>query len=51
MFLSAIVSYMMHVSDDESLRAAVYWLMGNLMYQSWSDVAAVLLPYSSASAS
>jgi len=44
MFLSAIVSYMMHVSDDESLRAAVYWLMGNLMYQSWSDVAAVLPP-------
>ncbi len=44
MFLSAIVSYMMHVSDDESLRAAVYWLMGNLTYQSWSDVASVLPP-------
>jgi iron complex transport system permease protein len=43
-FLSAVVSYMMHVSDDEGLRAAVYWLMGNLAYKSWSDVVAVLPP-------
>ncbi len=44
MFLGAIVSYMMHVSDDEGLRSAVYWLMGNLLYKSWSDVAAVVPP-------
>ena len=43
-FLSAIVSYMMHVSDDEGLRAAVYWLMGNLLYKGWSDVVAVVPP-------
>lgn len=39
MFLSAIVSYMMHVSDDQGLRAAVYWLMGSLLHKAWSDVA------------
>lgn len=43
-FLGAVVSYMMHVSDDEGLRAAVYWLMGNLLYKSWSDVVAVVPP-------
>ena len=43
-FLSAVVSYMMHVTDDEGLRAAVYWLMGDLLYKSWSDVAAVVPP-------
>jgi iron complex transport system permease protein len=43
-FLSAIVSYMMHVSDDEGLRAAIYWLMGNLLYKGWSDVVAVVPP-------
>ena len=43
-FLSAVVSYMMHVSDDEGLRAAVYWLMGNLLYKGWGDVVAVVPP-------
>jgi iron complex transport system permease protein len=42
--LSAVVSYMMHASDDQGLRAAVYWLMGNLLYKNWSDVAAVVPP-------
>jgi len=40
MFLSAIVSYMMHTSDDQGLRAAVYWLMGSLLHTGWDDVAA-----------
>lgn len=44
MFLGAIVSYMMHASDDEGLRAAVYWLMGNLLHKTWSDVTVSIPP-------
>jgi len=44
MFLGAVISYMMHVSDNEGLRAAVYWLMGNLLHKNWSDVTASVPP-------
>jgi len=44
MFLGAIVSYMMYASDDEGLRTTVYWLMGNLLHKTWSDVVVSLPP-------
>ncbi|MCX2819276.1 iron chelate uptake ABC transporter family permease subunit [Haladaptatus sp. F3-133] len=43
-FLSAVVSYMMYISDDQSLRSAVYWMMGNMLYKGWSDVVALVPP-------
>ncbi len=38
LFLGAVVSYMIYTSDDESLRAAVYWTMGQLAHRDWSHV-------------
>jgi iron complex transport system permease protein len=37
-FLGAVVSLMLYVSDDESMREAVYWLMGYLVHRDWSHV-------------
>jgi len=45
-FLGAVVSFML-VSSGESLREAVYWLMGHLHHSTWTEAgiaAAVVLP-------
>ncbi|MFW5929325.1 MAG: iron chelate uptake ABC transporter family permease subunit [Halobacteriota archaeon] len=39
MFLGAVVSLMIYTSDDHAMRTAVYWLMGNLSHQNWSEFA------------
>lgn len=39
----AAVSILKYLSDDASLRAIVFWIMGGLYYANWSDVA-VLAP-------
>ncbi len=36
-FLGAVVSYML-VASGESLRDAIYWLMGNLVNATWAEV-------------
>jgi iron complex transport system permease protein len=36
-FLGAVVSYML-VASGESLREAIYWLMGNLVNATWAEV-------------
>jgi iron complex transport system permease protein len=36
-FLGAVVSYML-VASGESLREAIYWLMGNLINATWNEV-------------
>ena len=41
-FLGAVVSLMMYFSDDDGLRSAVYWLMGNLTNRDWSHVSVTL---------
>ncbi|MDZ7687688.1 MAG: vitamin B12 ABC transporter permease BtuC [Halobacteriales archaeon] len=41
-FLGAVVSLMLYVSDDDSMREAVYWLMGYLVHRDWSHVAVSL---------
>ena len=41
-FLGAVVSLLMYFSTDDSLREAVYWLMGNLTNRDWSHVSATL---------
>ncbi len=40
-FLGAVVSFLL-LQSGESLRRAVYWLMGHLHLASWADVAMVL---------
>ncbi|MFB6137489.1 MAG: iron chelate uptake ABC transporter family permease subunit [Halobacteriaceae archaeon] len=41
-FLGAAVSFMLVGADDQSLRQAVYWLMGSLAGSDWSEVGLVL---------
>ncbi|MFB6150801.1 MAG: vitamin B12 ABC transporter permease BtuC [Haloarculaceae archaeon] len=40
-FLGAVVSYLL-LQAGESLEQAIYWLMGNLRYASWSEVEVTL---------